>query len=74
MIDFMKVITSGDTSELSKVLTHFVERAIAAVLVFLIPTFISIIFFIAGAEEEYKRCFEKPDLDANIKIAYIENK
>lgn len=74
MLDFMKVVTSGDNDALPKTLTHFVERAIAAILVFLIPTFVSLVFFITGAEEEYKKCFGYETLNSNNKLVYVENK
>ena len=47
---------------------------IAAVLVFLIPTFVSAIFTLIGANTEYKKCFGYNNIDSNTKLVYVENK
>lgn len=74
MLDFMKATSSGDDATLKKTLSQFVRRIIAAVLVFLIPTFVSAIFTLIGANTEYKKCFGYNNIDSNTKLVYVENK
>ncbi len=57
MLDYVKVITGKDDA-LSKANKNLVRRGMAAVLVFLIPTFVSLIFSAVNPNFEYKKCFD----------------
>lgn len=74
MIDFMKATSSDNADALKNAGKLAVQRAIAAVLVFLIPTFVSAIFNLLGAKAEYKKCFEKAYLIDNNKTIVTLNK
>lgn len=56
MIDLFKNVVSAD--DLGKTGNIIVKKIIAAVLVFLIPTFVGMIFSIIGATASYKPCFD----------------
>ena len=56
MIDLFKNVVTAD--ELSKTGSIVVKKIFAAVLVFLVPTFVGMIFNIIGAKTSYKSCFE----------------
>ena len=56
MIDLFKNVVSAD--DLSKTGNIIVKKIFAAVLVFLIPTFVGMIFSIIGATASYKPCFD----------------
>ena len=68
MIDLVRAVNN---SELNKISKPIVNKAIAAVVVFLIPTFVSVIASIAGNDGEYKHCIKDISLE-QIKIAYSE--
>ena len=53
MIDLVRAISD---SELNKITKSMVNKVIAAVLVFLIPTFVKVIAGIAGNNSEYEAC------------------
>ena len=55
MITFIKAIQDSETS---KALNVFVKKCIAAILIFLIPTFVSIIANVVGSGTEYANCFK----------------
>ncbi len=68
MIDFARAITKND--ELNKSLKAFVKKAIAAIIIFLIPTLVNIIFRATMGEVNYKKCFDNAD-DTTIKELYM---
>ena len=68
MFDLVRAVTNAELNKMSKTM---VSKVIAAILVFLIPTFVSVIALIAGNNGEYKHCLEPISLD-QIKIAYTE--
>lgn len=70
MIDFLKAIKIGDEDLLKKAQKMAINRAIAAVLIFFIPTFVNVIIGIAGPDTEYKTCIENAT-EENIQNAYI---
>lgn len=58
MIALVKAITKNDNDELNKVLKTSVKKIIAAVLVFLIPTFVNVIMMIASVDIKFDDCIE----------------
>ena len=68
MIELVRAVSN---SELNKISKPMVNKVIAAVVVFLIPTFVSVIAGFAGNDGEYKHCVRNISLD-EIKIAYSE--
>ncbi len=64
MIDFARAVSDGELNKISK---PMVNKVIAAVLVFLIPTFVKIIANIAGNNGEYENCL------GNITVETINN-
>lgn|GEM_PF-2471409 len=60
VIDFFKAVVSSKPEELGKSIKSLVMRAIAAVIVFFLPTIIHLIFLLvddwAGLEADYKNC------------------
>lgn len=72
MITFIPVITSNDSSDLPKALKSCVNRIIATVLIFLIPTFINaIIITLDVTSINYKGCLNNAT-DANINAAFVK--
>ena len=55
MIDFVRAVQNA---ELNKITKPMVNKVIAAVLVFLIPTFVRVIAMIAGNDGEYEQCLK----------------
>ena len=68
MIDFVRAVTNA---ELNKITKPMVSKVISAVIIFLIPTFVSVIALIAGNNGEYKHCLDDITLD-QINIAFNE--
>ena len=58
MLDFAKAVSVGADDALPNSIKTFVKRIIVAILIFLIPTFISIIFSITSSSKDYKNCLE----------------
>ncbi len=68
MIDLVRAVT---TSELNKISKSSVTKVIAAILIFLIPTFVSLIADVAGISSEYEKCLKDVD-KASIEKTYID--
>lgn len=68
MITLMGCIKSGNDDELAKAKKGLINKAIAAVLIFFIPTLVDIIIRVAGGETDYKKCF-----DINESSSYVVN-
>ncbi len=66
MIELVRAVTN---SELNKISKPIVNKIIAAVLIFLIPTFVKIIANIAGNNGEYENCLGNITVET-IKSAY----
>lgn len=58
MIDALKNITSNDGEALNKSLKNWVNKIIASVAIFMIPTLISLVISISGENNDYKKCLE----------------
>ena len=56
MLKFSKVVSSGDANELEKVKKSAVSNIIAAVLIFLVPTFVNMIIKITPNFTGYENC------------------
>ena len=56
MIGFAKAVSNNDNDALEKAKKASVSKVIAAVLVFLIPTFVDVIVGIVNPNSEYKEC------------------
>lgn len=67
MIDLLKDVS--EAGDLAKTGGIVVKKLIAAVVVFLIPTFVSIIFNLVGGNSEYKQCFNLATT-SNINASY----
>lgn len=70
MIDFMKAIKIGDDDLLKKAQKMAVNRAIACVLIFLVPTIVSTLVKVAGGGTDYTACLNDATLE-NIASAYL---
>ena len=57
-LKFAKVVASGDTNEMEKTKKSAITNIIAAVLIFLIPTFVSMIVGLAFPNQDYKNCLK----------------
>lgn len=70
MIDLIKnVISPDDLGQTGNVVT---KKAMAAVIVFLIPTFVGIIFNLLGSSVEYKKCIDMVET-TNVDELYEKN-
>ena len=69
MLTFAQAVISDDKDALNKQLKLAVNKMITAVLIFLVPTFISIIFNIVGAKRDYMSCINNATPE-NISLAY----
>lgn len=70
MIKFVRVITSPDKEEMPKMIKVVTKSVIAAVIVFLIPTFVSVIVGIVAPNSDYKQCLEVKSLE-DIRQIYV---
>ncbi len=66
MIDLVRAVTN---SELNKITKPMVAKVVAAVLIFLIPTFVGVIADIAGNDGEYEKCLGDITRET-IRVAY----
>ncbi len=66
MIDLVRTVTN---SELNKITKPMVAKVVAAVLIFLIPTFVGVIADIAGNDGEYEKCLGDITRET-IRVAY----
>ncbi len=57
-IDLVKAVTAGKEDDVKKNQKVLIKRAIAAVLVFLVPLFVSIILGLIGSDD-WKDCWNK---------------
>lgn len=58
MIDLMKEITNNKDN-IKDTLSSFVRKAIAAILIFLMPTIIHFLVNLVDSSNNYKKCFEE---------------
>ncbi len=71
MVDFLKVINIGDEDRLKKTQKIVINRAIAAVIIFMIPTFVNVLAKISSTEgTNYASCINDATLE-NIDAKYI---
>lgn len=68
MIDYTKAVTNGELNNVNKL---FKNKIIAAILIFFIPTFVSVIFKIADVNRDYYDCIENAT-SSGIQEAYIQ--
>lgn len=68
MIDLVRAVTNAELNKISK---PIVNKVIAAILIFLIPTFVRVIANIASNNGEYEKCLGDISLDT-INNAYVE--
>lgn len=75
MIMLVREMTGGKDDLLSNSLKIFVTKLIAAILVFLIPTFVSILSNITLGSSEYKNCLNMSNVEGinNAKISNARN-
>ncbi len=69
MIDLVKAVTNA---ELNKITKPMVNKVIAAILVFLIPTFVRLIANIVGVSTEYEKCLGDLTVETT-NLAYNDN-
>ncbi len=69
MIDFVRAILDAELNKITKVM---VNKVIAAVLVFLIPTFVRLIANIVGVSTEYEKCLGDLTVETT-ELAYNDN-
>ena len=72
MVSLINVVSGNNPDELSQVLKSSVNKILAAVLVFLVPTFVSIIFSTLNAKSiNFAACLDNAN-DETIAAAYIK--
>ena len=67
MLEFMNGVTSGETGKIGGAVA---KKIIAAILIFLVPTLVSIIFSVIAKNSDYKNCL-KPASKEEIRQMYI---
>ncbi len=72
MVDFMKAINDKDNDGLKKAQKIAINRAIAAVLIFMIPTIVGVLVRVSTNGTEYEACFSE-DMSETTRNAYIAN-
>ena len=68
-LDFMKATAAHDEDAVKKAASGAIRKAIAAVAIFMIPTFIAVIINVSSGDFEYKTCMENATIE-NIAAAY----
>ena len=68
-LDFLKATASHDEDAVKKTASGAIRKAIAAVAIFFIPTFVGIIINISSGDFEYKTCLANATVE-NIAAAY----
>ena len=68
MIDLVRAVTNAELNKISK---PIINKVIAAILVFLIPTFVRLIATIASNNGEYEKCLKDISKDV-IENAFVE--
>ena len=63
MFDFTKAVSSSDSNSLSKTGSLAVNKMIAAILIFLIPTFVSMLVGLVDPNNSYKKCFDSANVE-----------
>lgn len=56
MLDFLKAIKVGDEDLLSKAKKSFLNKSIAAICVFMVPTLVNVLVTISDPNNEYREC------------------
>lgn len=69
MLEFMHAITSHDQDALKKAQNMAIKRAIATVLVLMVPTFVNFITGVIDEDNTYKQCMENATVE-NIQAAF----
>ena len=68
-IDFMKATAAHDEDAVKKAASGAIRKAIAAIAIFMIPTFVGIIINVSSGDFEYKTCLANATIE-NIAAAY----
>lgn len=63
MITLMQDIKAGDSDALAKSKKVLINKVIASIIIIFVPLFVELVFKVAGAETDYKKCF---DIQANV--------
>jgi len=71
MITFVKVVTSGE-QEFQKALKSSISKFVAAVLVFLVPTFVSLLMGLLTTHANYESCWVNADDVSGIATGAVE--
>ena len=58
MVTFMSAIKVGNEDFLAQAKKSLINKCIAAVAIFLVPTIVSVLVNISGPDNEYKNCLE----------------
>ena len=72
MISLMQSILDKDNDALNKELKKSTNKLIAAVLIFLIPTFVSLIFNTVGSDTDYKNCLKNANEEKINKLYVVK--
>lgn len=71
MIKLVRIVTSNSQDEMPKMYKVIVRNVIAAVLVFLIPTFVDVMVTLVDPGNEYKKCLQVKSLE-DIRKIYVD--
>ena len=74
MISVVRTITSHDTDMLSKMLKSWVTKIIAAILVFMIPTFVYLIGDLVSSSSDVKSCIQNASISRAKELKEKETK
>lgn len=58
MITLMQDIKAGDSDALAKSKKVLINKVIASIIIIFVPLFVELVFKVAGAETDYKKCFD----------------
>lgn len=70
-IDLVKAVTQGKEDDIKKGQKTLITRAIAAVLIFLVPIIVSVIMGLIGSNE-WKECWKDAEPEVNLEITEPE--
>lgn len=62
MIFVVKTITSNDSDMIGKMLKNWIDKVVAAILVFMIPTFVYLIGDLVSSSAEVRSCVKESSL------------
>ena len=72
-IDFFKSVVAGDEKEMKQKRKPFVQRIIAAIVIFLIPFIVSLIITTFFKDSEFGSCYSAAKSNRTIKIPSAED-